>query len=94
MIAVSARQPGEMGASVARRAVDLTLDGRLSFEEATDHLMRLARGRRAPLEDALRELGAAPSPTPGEACARLLLQHALAGIAVAAIPQGTDNFTQ
>lgn len=87
MIAVRASQPTVIGISIARRAVDLALDGRVSFDEGAHHLRRLARGRRAPLEDALREIGTAPDSNPGEACARLLLQQAIAGVPIAAIPQ-------
>ena len=72
------RRPQPFGASIARRAVDLALDGRLGFDDGAHHLCRLANGQRAPIEAALRDLPAAPDAGPEEECARLLLYRAVA----------------
>ena len=92
MTAVGASRRTAMGTSIARRAVDLALDGRVSVDEGADHLIRLAMGRRAPLENAIRELGFASPSSPDEACACLLLQRALACVVPsAAIPPATSS---
>ncbi len=73
-----------LGSPIARRAVDLALDGAVSLDDGSEHLRRLSGGRRAPLEDALGELPVAPEASPEEECARLLLHRAVAGLSVPA----------
>jgi len=74
------RPEPEIGVVVARRAVDLALDGSVSLDEGRTHLCRLTKGRRASLEDALRELGTASRGRCEEEYARHLLKHAIAGL--------------
>jgi hypothetical protein len=76
----AARPEPRISAVVARRAVDLALDGGISLDEGRTHLCRLTQGRRAPLEAALGELGDAPCGRNEEEYARHLLNHALAGL--------------
>jgi hypothetical protein len=66
-----------LGSAIARRAIDLALDDRLSFEDGAQHLCRLANGERAPLDAALRDLPCAADAGPAEECARLLLRRAV-----------------
>jgi hypothetical protein len=81
MSAIEVRSEPTIGASIARRAVDLALDGRVSRDEGTDHLCRLGRGRRGALEEALGELCRSPGTRPEEGYARLLLCHAIVRLA-------------
>ena len=69
-----------LAGSIARRAVDLALDGGVSFGEASSHLCRLSGGLPGPLEDALHELPGPDAATPEQECARLLLVGTIAGL--------------
>lgn len=66
-----------LACGIARRAVDLARDGSASVDDVTEHLQRLARGRRQTLEDALAELPPAPDATADVLCARLLVRQAI-----------------
>jgi hypothetical protein len=66
---------------IAQRAVDLASDGRVSHDEAVDHLCRLGEGRRGALEEALGELCRSPGTLAEEGYARLLLRQAIARLA-------------
>jgi hypothetical protein len=63
--------------SIARRAIDLSRDGRLSVDEGAHHLCHLARHEQTALAEALRALPPTPDAAPEEECARRLLTHAL-----------------
>ena len=78
MTALEIRRQQPFGGSIARRAVDLALDGGLGFDDGAHNLVRLANGQRAAIEAALRDLPAAPDAGPEEECARLLLSRAVA----------------
>jgi hypothetical protein len=71
---------GRMPASIARRAVDLAHDGKTPPADATEHLLRLARGRRAALLDALDLLRDADAPNADVECAQLLVRAAIDSI--------------
>ncbi len=62
---------------IARRAVDLALDGGVSLADGAHHLCHLANRDPARLRDALQQLPVAPDAEPEEECARILLRHAL-----------------
>jgi hypothetical protein len=64
-------------AQIARRAVDLSLDGRVSLDDGAHHLCHLANHTPEPLHAALQYLQFASGVGPGEECARMLLGHAL-----------------
>jgi hypothetical protein len=64
-------------AQIARRAVDLSLDGRVSLDDGAHHLCHLANHTPEPLHAALQHLQFASDVGPGEECARMLLGHAL-----------------
>jgi len=81
MSAIEVRSEPTIVVSIARRAVDLASDGRVSLEEGTDHLCRLGNGRREVLEEALRELCRSPGTSPEEGYAHLLLGAAIAALA-------------
>jgi hypothetical protein len=67
--------------SIARRAVDLAHDDLTSPADATEHLLRLAGGCRAPLVDALDILRGSEQLELGRGadveCARLLVRAAI-----------------
>lgn len=62
---------------VARRALDLARDGRLSLDDGAHHLCHLTNGERGPLDEALQRLRVTPEAEPEEQCARMLLCRAL-----------------
>ncbi|HXY91224.1 MAG TPA: hypothetical protein VEP49_01990 [Acidimicrobiia bacterium] len=65
-------------ATIAKRAVELGRDDRVSLEEGAEHLVRLAKGRRLALELALVALDdQCGGPTVGRGHARMLLLAAL-----------------
>lgn len=66
---------------VVRRAIDLTLDGRVSLDEGADHLCRLVHHERACLDAALRQLPSTAAAGAPHECARALLCRAVALLA-------------
>jgi len=72
---VARRNPS--GTVIARRAVDLALDGRVSLDDGAQHLCHLANHHQTPLHDALDALPLTPEAEPEEECARILLRRAL-----------------
>jgi hypothetical protein len=80
MNAMEIGRPVTMAGSIARRAVELALDGAVSAEDGSDHLCRLSGRRRALLEHALDALPCPSDASPEEECARLLLHRAILGL--------------
>ena len=76
--AVGRRQP-PLADRIATRALALSVDPPISFDSATDALLRLWRGNRELLERALRRLRlrSADCPSPLTALATTLLQVTL-----------------
>jgi hypothetical protein len=74
--AVDLIERSDLALALARRAVDLSRDGRVPICDGAEHLVRLAMGRREVLKAALSQLEREPS-TSEIACAHLLVTAAI-----------------
>ena len=75
MLAAQSPRSSVVDATIARRALDLARDERVSMADGVDHLRRLADGRHDALVVALREIGSRDDPD--AVCARHLLARAI-----------------